>query len=47
MKVKLTRRDDLELEDIGISLVFLVECYGWFCMGEIIGRGGTITGYKV
>jgi F-type H+-transporting ATPase subunit g len=47
LKVKLTHRNDLELEDLGISLLFVVECYGWFCMGEIIGRGGTITGYKV
>lgn len=47
LKVKLTHRNDLELEDVGISVLFALECYGWFCVGEIIGRGGTIVGYKV
>ncbi|KAG0569068.1 hypothetical protein M758_6G059300 [Ceratodon purpureus] len=47
LKAKLTHRNDLELEDLGVSILFLVECYGWFCMGEIVGRGGTVTGYKV
>jgi F-type H+-transporting ATPase subunit g len=27
--------------------LFGVELYAWFCVGEIAGRGFTITGYKV
>jgi len=47
MKQKLTNRNDLKLEEIGIAALFAGECYAWFCVGEIVGRGGTVTGYKV
>jgi len=47
VKQKLMQRNDLKLEEVGIAALFAGECYAWFCVGEIVGRGGTITGYKV
>ncbi|KAJ8441673.1 hypothetical protein Cgig2_019060 [Carnegiea gigantea] len=40
-------RRDLKVEDLGLVTLFGMECFAWFCAGEIIGRGFTITGYKV
>ena len=28
-------------------LAFGAEIYAWFCVGEIVGRGGSITGYNI
>ncbi|CAM6096028.1 unnamed protein product [Calypogeia fissa] len=47
VKQKFLKREELKLEEIGIGVLFAGECYAWFCVGEIVGRGGTITGYKV
>lgn len=38
-------RKDLKVEDAGIVALFGLECFAWFCAGEIVGRGYTITGY--
>ncbi|KAF7029725.1 hypothetical protein CFC21_041406 [Triticum aestivum] len=40
-------RKELRVEDLGIATLFGVELYAWFCIGEIAGRGFTLTGYKV
>ncbi|RWR73593.1 Mitochondrial ATP synthase subunit G protein [Cinnamomum micranthum f. kanehirae] len=40
-------RQELKVEDVGIAALFGLECYAWFCAGEIVGRGFTITGYYV
>lgn len=40
-------RHDWKTEDFGIAALFGLECYAWFCAGEIVGRGNTITGYHV
>lgn len=40
-------RKELRVEDLGIATLFGVELYAWFCLGEIAGRGFTLTGYKV
>ncbi|KAG6535378.1 uncharacterized protein LOC121999294 [Zingiber officinale] len=40
-------RNDLTVEDAGIAALFGLEMYAWFCVGEIIGRGFTFTGYYV
>ncbi|KAK8934391.1 hypothetical protein KSP39_PZI015065 [Platanthera zijinensis] len=40
-------RRELKVEDLGIAALFGLELYGWFCVGEIAGRGFTITGYYV
>jgi F-type H+-transporting ATPase subunit g len=36
---------ELPLATVGKAAVFSAECFAWFCVGEIIGRGGTLTGY--
>ncbi|KAI4350747.1 hypothetical protein L6164_005168 [Bauhinia variegata] len=40
-------RKELTVEDVSIAALFGLECYGWYCVGEIVGRGFTITGYYV
>ncbi|XP_014505579.1 uncharacterized protein LOC106765460 [Vigna radiata var. radiata] len=40
-------RKDLKVEDAGIAALFGLECFAWFCAGEIVGRGFTFTGYYV
>ncbi|XP_073300851.1 uncharacterized protein [Primulina huaijiensis] len=47
VKQMLKRRQELKVEDAGIAALFGLECFAWFCAGEIIGRGFTITGYHV
>ena len=39
-------RKELKIEDAGIATLFRLECFAWFCAGEIIGRGFTFTHYK-
>ena len=38
-------RKELKVEDAGIAALFGLECFAWFCAGEIVGRGFTFTGY--
>ena len=38
-------RHDLKVEDAGIAALFGLECFAWYCAGEIVGRGFTFTGY--
>ncbi|KAG6588021.1 hypothetical protein SDJN03_16586, partial [Cucurbita argyrosperma subsp. sororia] len=40
-------RQDLKVEEAGIAALFGLECFAWFCAGEIVGRGFTFTGYYV
>ncbi|KAI3524691.1 hypothetical protein L1887_03354 [Cichorium endivia] len=40
-------KQDLHVEQAGIAALFGLECFAWFCAGEIVGRGFTITGYHV
>ena len=40
-------RKELKVEDAGIAALFGLELYAWFCVGEIVGRGFTFTGYYV
>ena len=30
---------------VGTAALFSAEVYAWFCVGEIVGRGGGLTGY--
>ncbi|KAG6414340.1 hypothetical protein SASPL_127060 [Salvia splendens] len=39
------QRQDVKVEDVGIAALFGLECFAWFCAGEIVGRGFTFTGY--
>ncbi|KAK1377718.1 putative Hydrogen-transporting ATP synthase, rotational mechanism [Heracleum sosnowskyi] len=38
-------RQDMKVENLGIAALFGIECYAWYCAGEIVGRGFTFTGY--
>ncbi|KAF8400973.1 hypothetical protein HHK36_014276 [Tetracentron sinense] len=40
-------RQELKVEDASIAALFGLECFAWFCAGEIVGRGFTFTGYYV
>lgn len=47
VKQKWANRTELTLQEVGIGALFVGEVYAWFCVGEIVGRGRTLTGYKV
>lgn len=47
MKHLWKNRQELKVEDAGIAALFGLECFAWFCAGEIVGRGFTFTGYHV
>lgn len=38
-------RMDLPMAEVGTAALFSAEVYAWFCVGEIVGRGGGLTGY--
>lgn len=38
-------RQDMKVENLGVAALFGIECYAWYCVGEIAGRGFTFTGY--
>ncbi|KAL9227258.1 hypothetical protein vseg_002971 [Gypsophila vaccaria] len=40
-------RKEMKVDEVGVAALFGLECFAWFCAGEIVGRGFTITGYKV
>ncbi|XVF74441.1 hypothetical protein PTKIN_Ptkin13bG0110600 [Pterospermum kingtungense] len=35
------------IENASMAALIGVECFAWFCGGEMIGRGFTLTGYHV
>ena len=41
------RRQELPLSEAGLYAAFAGELFAWFCAGEILGRGGSISGYSV
>eukprot|EP00270_Netrium_digitus_P004943 TRINITY_DN1641_c0_g1_i1.p1 TRINITY_DN1641_c0_g1~~TRINITY_DN1641_c0_g1_i1.p1 ORF type:complete len:124 (-),score=17.82 TRINITY_DN1641_c0_g1_i1:238-609(-) len=47
LKQKWSNRAELPLSEVGIGAIFVAELFAWFCVGEIVGRGFTVTGYKV
>ena len=32
---------------VATQFLFVGEVYAWFCVGEVIGRGGTLSGYSI
>ncbi|KAL4422374.1 hypothetical protein ABPG75_008571 [Micractinium tetrahymenae] len=38
---------ELPTTEVATYVGFAAELYAWFCIGEIIGRGGSLTGYSV
>ncbi|EIE20264.1 hypothetical protein COCSUDRAFT_54445 [Coccomyxa subellipsoidea C-169] len=47
VKSKLAQRHDLPLTEVGMYALFVAEVYAWFVVGEIAGRGFTVSGYKI
>ncbi|KAL5728847.1 hypothetical protein ACHQM5_001881 [Ranunculus cassubicifolius] len=47
MKDLWKNRKDIKVEHLGVTALFGMECYCWFCLGEVAGRGFTFTGYYV
>jgi len=39
------RAGEVDMQTVGVSAAFAAEVYAWFCVGEIVGRGGKLTGY--
>lgn len=39
------RAGEADVATIATGMVFAAETYAWFCVGEIVGRGGKLTGY--
>ena len=32
---------------VGQQALFVAELYAWFCVGEVVGRGGSLAGYRI
>ncbi|WCJ39587.1 Mitochondrial ATP synthase subunit G protein [Euphorbia peplus] len=47
LKNLMKSKPKINIENGGVVALFGIECYAWFCGGEIIGRGFKITGYHV
>ncbi|XP_058780599.1 uncharacterized protein LOC131654192 [Vicia villosa] len=47
LEYAMKNKQDLNVENAGYAALFGLECFAWFCGGEIVGRGFTITGYYV
>ncbi|RXH88739.1 hypothetical protein DVH24_000338 [Malus domestica] len=47
LKNAIKSKEEMNVENAGLVALFGVECFAWFCGGEIIGRGFTFTGYYV
>ncbi|MBA0744910.1 hypothetical protein Gogos_007510 [Gossypium gossypioides] len=45
VKLMWKKRNEWKIEDAGIAMLFGLECFAWYCTGEIVGRGFTFTGY--
>lgn len=45
VKLLWKHRQELRVEDAGMTALFGMECYALYCVGEIVGRGFTFTGY--
>lgn len=47
LKGLMKSKQEFNIENAGLIALFGLECFAWFCGGEIIGRGFKITGYHV
>ena len=47
LKGKLSQVSELSAQEMGMYVAFAAELFAWFSIGEIIGRGGSITGYDI
>ncbi len=47
LKGKLGGWKELSAQEMGVLVAFGAELFAWFSIGEIVGRGGSITGYDI
>lgn len=47
LKQKLKNSQELKIEDVGVEVLFSLEFYARGCVGEIVGKGFTLTRYYV
>lgn len=47
LKQFLKNKEAGSIENASMAALIGVECFAWFCGGEMIGRGFKITGYHV
>jgi hypothetical protein len=47
VRARLANFRELPVPEMATYLGFAAELYAWFAIGEIVGRGGTLTGYAV
>lgn len=47
LKGKWANVKDLPMTEVATYVGFAAEVYAWFCIGEIVGRGGSLTGYSI
>lgn len=47
LRNKLSQASELSAQEMGLYVAFAAELFAWFSIGEILGRGGSITGYDV
>ncbi|KAK2633636.1 hypothetical protein Ddye_013962 [Dipteronia dyeriana] len=47
LKNMVKKREGWNMENAGMAALFGLECFVWFCGGEIVGRGFTFPGYHV
>ncbi|KAH7565435.1 hypothetical protein ACOSP7_020201 [Xanthoceras sorbifolium] len=45
IKKLMKKREEMNMENAGMAALFGLECFVWFCGGEIVGRGFTFPGY--
>merc|ERR1712188_280276 len=46
-KAKLSSWRELSAAEAATGLIFTGELFAWFCVGEYVGRGFSLTGYSV
>lgn len=47
LRSKFSTVAEMPLTELGTYALFAGEVYAWFCVGEIVGRGFTLSGYKI
>jgi len=45
VKEQWKKRNEMSVKEIAVAGLFAAEAYAWFCLGEVVGRGGSLTGY--
>lgn len=47
LRGRLSQFRELPVTEMAVYAGFAAEVYAWFAIGEIVGRGGSLTGYDI